>query len=165
MKQLIIDGYNVLRCNPQLTALEKHGLESARYRLVNLLAQKSQQYDITVVFDGYQSGFLAERTERIQGIRVTYSGQGEKADEVIKRLIDGLAQPANAIVVSNDNEIRQHAHGRGCQVGSADALTPPPRRRITPATLAEDEESQRGKPKKGPSWRRKRRQAAERWRF
>ena len=92
---LIVDGYNVIRQSPRLQFLDVMDLQAGREALLELLAhyRSRSHHQITVVFDGWQHGGLKESRDRHQGILIIYSRRGERADEVIKRL---LARSGNA---------------------------------------------------------------------
>ena len=62
---------------------------------------------ITVVFDGWQAGWPTEKKERQKGVEVIFSKAGEKADEVIKRLL--RERGSGATVVTSDREISNYA--------------------------------------------------------
>ena len=69
--------------------------------------QKLKPCDITVVFDGWQGGWSTEKRERKKGIDLIFSKLGEKADEVIKRLV--REKGSGAIVITSDREISRFA--------------------------------------------------------
>ena len=62
---------------------------------------------MTVVFDGWQGGWNTEKMEKRKEIEIIYSKLGEKADEVIKRLIK--EKGSEAIVVTSDRDISRFA--------------------------------------------------------
>ena len=86
---LIIDGYNVIRQSLELQLLDARELEAGRTALLARLAayRERHRHKITVVFDGWLGGDLKETRDRHQGMLIIYSRRGEKADEVIKRLL------------------------------------------------------------------------------
>jgi len=103
---LIVDGYNIIRQSPRLQFLDAMDLQAGREALLELLAlyRRRSHHQITVVFDGWQQGDLKESRERSQGILVIYSRRGERADEVIKRLLH--QERERALVVTSDREIQ-----------------------------------------------------------
>jgi predicted RNA-binding protein with PIN domain len=103
---LIVDGYNIIRQSPRLQFLDAMDLQAGREALLELLAlyRRRSHHQITVVFDGWQQGELKESRERHQGILVIYSRRGERADEVIKRLLH--QERERALVVTSDREIQ-----------------------------------------------------------
>ena len=82
--RIIIDGYNLIGSEKGL----RGDLEGKRNQLIQQLQQyqEGKDYPITVVFDGWRSGWIREVEERVGGITVIFSQQGEKADSVIQRL-------------------------------------------------------------------------------
>src|SRR5512140_857501 len=99
---LIIDGYNVIRQSQELQLLDARELEAGRLALLARLAayRERHRHKITVVFDGWLGGDLRETRDRCQGMLIIYSRRGEKADEVIKRLLTDERQ--RAVVVTSD---------------------------------------------------------------
>ena len=106
---LIVDGYNLIRQSPHLQLLDAMDLQAGREALLELLAhyRRRSHHQITVVFDGWQRGDLKESRDRHQGILIVYSRRGERADEVIKRLL--ARERERALVVSSDREIQAAA--------------------------------------------------------
>jgi len=106
---LIIDGYNLLHVSRSLIHLNAIQLRWERDRLIDQLStyQKLKPCGITVVFDGWQGGWNTEKREKKKGIELIYSKLGEKADEVIKRLVKG--EGSGAIVITSDREVTRFA--------------------------------------------------------
>jgi predicted RNA-binding protein with PIN domain len=99
--RIIVDGYNFIGAQKGL-----HGnIEGRREELIRQLGRyrAARGYEITVVFDAWDSGWPSEHSEYKEGIRVVFSRHGEKADEVICRMARKLG--ASALVVSSDNEV------------------------------------------------------------
>ncbi len=107
--KVIIDGYNLLHVSSKLSVRREELLENARSRLIeNLSHYKSQKnVSITIVFDGWKGGMPTQSQEISKGIKIIYSKLGEKADEVIKRMI--VDSSKEIVVVSSDREIRGFA--------------------------------------------------------
>ncbi|HKW85798.1 MAG TPA: NYN domain-containing protein [Nitrospiraceae bacterium] len=149
---LIIDGYNLLGVRGQVGP----DSESARERLLRDLSAYRQRkgHPITVVFDGWQQGMGAERREHRAGVQVVYSRRGERADQVIQRLVEEFG--LDCAVVSSDREVADFAKSRGAFVmGSSEfdtrlrvALTGAARF-ILKQTYVEDDLPRRGQEKKG----------------
>jgi len=81
--------------------------------LINSLIEykKIKGHDLTVVFDGWRTGPGRETRSVTGGVRVIYSGIGDKADDVIKRTIS--SEKREWIVVTSDREIADHAWSCG----------------------------------------------------
>ncbi len=157
---LIVDGYNVIRQSPQLQLLDAMDLQAGREALVGLLAQyrSRSHHRITVVFDGWQHGDLKEGRDQHQGIMIIFSRRGERADEVIKRLLH--QERERALVVTSDREIQvcaEHVKASWIHAGQFELSYLHP-------TGAPDHEgeadpaSTRGTHKKGPARRLSKRQ-------
>ncbi len=165
MRRIIVDGYNVINSDVQLAHAQRSSLDLARRGLIARLgqAQPLRHDEVTVVFDGWRSGAAHQSATRVQGIRVVYSPLGERADEVIKRLVSQAADPSSVVVVSNDRELRVHAGESGAHGSGAENLlrqaTPARRpRALRPTASADDDDdpaAPRGvcPPKKGPARR------------
>jgi predicted RNA-binding protein with PIN domain len=111
---LIVDGYNVIRQVPRLQSLDARDLEAGRAALLEALAAYRRTrpvHQVTVVFDGWQGGELQESRDRYRGLAVVYSRRGERADEVIKRLLH--QEGRRAVVVSSDRELQIWARNIG----------------------------------------------------
>jgi len=113
----LIDGYNVIRRSPELSARERESLEAGRHALCRLLAQtaRARGDQFTVVFDGAGGGGSAG----MEGVRVIFSSARESADRVLARM---AAQ--GGAVVSNDREVRRAAARAGAIAITADAFLP-----------------------------------------
>ena len=111
--RIIIDGYNLIRQSDFFRRYEKQSLEEGRRSLISHLAEYKNKkgHNITVVFDGWESGAPQEERNREKNISVIYSRRGEKADEVIKRLADASAE--ETVIVSSDREIASYVSRRG----------------------------------------------------
>ncbi len=150
---MIIDGYNLLHVGRSPKSLAD--LERERERLVTLLStyQKQRSCEITVVFDGWQGGWITEQKERDKGIDLVFSKRGEKADEVIKRMVAGKG--AGVVVVTSDREISRFAERMAVTSIPSEQFLPrieqtalrPQRERLR------EEEEEGEQKKKGPSRR------------
>jgi hypothetical protein len=110
---ILIDGYNLIRQSLSLRRFERQSLEAGRRALILALAEykRKKGHNITLVFDGWESGSAQEEHDRQGNINIIYSRRGEKADEVIKRVAD--QSPEETIVVSSDREIVSYVNRRG----------------------------------------------------
>ena len=110
---IIVDGYNLIRQSDVLRSAERRSLEEGRKALVRALARykRVRGHRITVVFDGWVGGSPQEERDLAGGVAIIYSRLGEKADEVIKRLV--AAGSEEILVVSSDREVASFAARRG----------------------------------------------------
>ncbi|KJS32587.1 MAG: hypothetical protein VR64_05750 [Desulfatitalea sp. BRH_c12] len=117
---IVIDGYNLIRQSSYFGALDQQELQAGRDALVDALAayKRVKGFAITVVFDAQSAPLGMPRRDRIKGIDVYYSRQGELADAVIKRMAD--REKDRMTVVSSDNEVIRYAAAKGAGIISAD---------------------------------------------
>jgi len=157
---LIIDGYNLIRQSPFLQEIDAREMEAGREALLARLAayrQARPQHKITVVFDGWEKGGWKESRDRRAGMTIIYSRRGEKADEVIKRLL--AKERSRAVVVSSDRELQDCADRVGAAWISAPQFEASHLRGAAAGeSEPEEEPSLQKSPKKGPSHRPPKRQ-------
>lgn len=151
---LIIDGYNLLHVGRSLIQLNSVELQWERDRLIDQLSkyQQIRPYEITVVFDGWQGGWKTEKRERKKGIELIFSKLGEKADDVIKRLV--REKGSRATVVTSDQDVSRYAERMVVPVIPSDQFKEKMERSLV--KVEEDvqgvkEEEERKQKKKGPS--------------
>jgi predicted RNA-binding protein with PIN domain len=112
-----------------------------------------RRVEMIVVFDGWQGGWTTEKKERIKGIEIVFSKLGEKADDVIKRLV--REKGSGAMVVTSDRDVSRFVERRSVPVIPSDQFqrkmegVPPPMDR----GLKEEEEDEKKEKGKGPSRR------------
>jgi len=113
----LIDGYNVMRRDPDLRAHEAESLQAGRTALLRLVADAARAGGdrFTVVFDGAPASRPAPAGGQLE---VIFSRPPEKADDVLVRLARQLG--AGAAVVTSDRAVRDAAGRAGCAVVSAD---------------------------------------------
>ena len=146
----LIDGYNVIRRDPDLRAHEAESLEAGRTALLRLVAGAARAGGdrFTVVFDGAP----ASRPTPAGGqVEVIFSRPPDKADDVLVRLARQLG--AGAAAVTSDRAVRDAAGRAGCAVISAEqfldalsaeseledpATTSPPPKSGNPRRLSKD---------------------------
>ncbi len=139
----LVDGYNVIRCDPGLAAHEGESLEAGRDALCHLLAEAARTSgdQFTVVFDGARGGGA---TFAGRGVRVLFSRAPERADHLLARLAG-----AGVAVVSNDREVRQVVGRAGAIAITADEFLGRIFAPAGPGRSEEDEEELSRGPKKG----------------
>ena len=115
----LIDGYNVIRRDPDLRAHEAAGLQAGRAALLALLARVAARLsdEFTVVFDGARLTGGAPSAGRVQ---VLFSRPPETADDVLRRLAATLRE--GAVVVTSDRAVRDSARRAGAVALTAEAF-------------------------------------------
>jgi predicted RNA-binding protein with PIN domain len=149
---LIIDGYNLLHADRTLVPLNPIQLQRERDRLVDQLSayRALRQMEITVVFDGWQGGWSTEKRDRKKGIELVFSKLGEKADEVIKRLV--REKGAGVTVISSDRELSRYAEKMAVAAVPSDQFKEKMEKALAKGEKDfQTEEETRGEKKKGPS--------------
>lgn len=150
---LIIDGYNLLYVDRSPFQLNSIQLQWERDRLIDQLSayQQIRQYKITVVFDGWQGGWVTEKRERRKGIELIYSQLGEKADEVIKRLVK--EKGSGTMVITSDRDVSKYAEKMTVPTIPSDQFKERMERSFTKIEegYKQEEEEGKGLKKKGPS--------------
>jgi predicted RNA-binding protein with PIN domain len=113
----LIDGYNVIRRDPELAQHEARGLEDGRAALLRVVAAAARASGdpFTVVFDG------AKRTGGVPAggqVQVMFSRPPETADDVLRRMASELR--SGAVVVSSDRSVRDAAERAGAVAVTAE---------------------------------------------
>jgi predicted RNA-binding protein with PIN domain len=117
---VIVDGYNLILRSPRLQPGPNRTLRESRDKLVNLLSWMMGANDVRylVVFDGAEAGGRDEASGRVQ---VTYSRPPDKADDVIRHLVEKKVGGDEAItVVTSDLEVARHARAMGADISLGD---------------------------------------------
>ncbi|MDY6822727.1 MAG: NYN domain-containing protein [Thermodesulfobacteriota bacterium] len=130
---IIIDGYNLIRQSPDLSAIDTLDMEAGRYALIDSLAayKRIKAHKITVVFDGTAAPSYYQHNDKRKGIEIRFSMPGETADRLIKSM--AAKKKERALVVSSDNEILAFAEAAGAAVITSPAFEA----RITRAIMLE----------------------------
>lgn len=111
-----IDGYNVIRRDPDLKSREVESLEAGRKALLALVAgiARGSADHFTVVFDGARAGAAAPGGR----VQVVFSRPPASADDVLMRLAGEWG--AGAVVVTSDRAVGDRARRARCAVLSAE---------------------------------------------
>lgn len=116
---IVVDGYNLIRQSPSLSAEERLDVERGRRALNRRLAryQKLKGHSITVIFDGARGSNPSRVTLREEGVRTIYSGPRESADEIIMRM--AAQNPGGMVVVTSDRAVADYAIKHGATAVSS----------------------------------------------
>lgn len=110
-RTLIVDGYNVIFAWDDLAELAAHDLESARIKLVDILANYSAFSGLSTVcvFDAYRvSGGEGEKFTK-NNVRVVFTKEHETADVYIEKLVADIGKNDSVSVVTSDGLIQLSA--------------------------------------------------------
>ena len=122
-RDILVDGYNVIKGDVSFQALSKKSLASARQLLVDQLASRYRHtpHQVIVVFDG---DGLSEQTLQDRRVRIIYSRAGETADSVIARLAASARASGREVeLYSDDREVRRSVSQQGGTYNSTNQLT------------------------------------------
>lgn len=168
MAHILIDAYNLIAKMEGISG----NLEPQRERFIRKLSEYRLQkgHSITVVFDGEKGGWATESHERTLGINIVFSRLGEKADDVIKRIVKGHEEEYT--VITSDKEVASFAETCGHTAILSEEFIPKLRSaRGGEGMIDRDEESEgsqtlatqkRGNPRKPSKAARRRKQRLDR---
>jgi predicted RNA-binding protein with PIN domain len=117
---VIIDGYNLVHRAPELRPGPDRSLRESRDKLLNLLswALGAGEARFLVVFDGAE---MAGRDQGSGRVEVRYSRPPDKADDLIRRLVEERIEKVERLtVVTSDVEVARHARAMGADVSLSD---------------------------------------------
>lgn len=117
---IVLDGYNIVHRAPQLKPGPGRTLRESREKLVNLLSwmMGGEPARFLVVWDGAEGSGRDERSGRVE---VRYSRPPEKADDLIRRIVETEVERVDRVtVVTADLEVARHARAMGADVSISD---------------------------------------------
>src|SRR4051794_37402287 len=113
---IVVDGYNVILRSATLKPGDGRTLRDSREKLVNLLswAIGGGEARFLVVFDGSDDRGGTEGQGRVE---VIYSRPPEKADDLIRKVVEEKIERVDRLtVVTSDLEVARHARAMGADV-------------------------------------------------
>jgi predicted RNA-binding protein with PIN domain len=116
----VIDGYNVIRRDPDLRSREAQSLEEGRRTLMQLvrkLASTIPRDEFVVVFDGAR---VANPAPTQGQVRVMFSRSPESADDLVIQI--ARQSRVGSVVVTSDRAIQQAASRARSAVVSAETF-------------------------------------------
>jgi predicted RNA-binding protein with PIN domain len=141
VRELIVDGYNIVHAWPELSPLIRSGrADEARRKLVGLLAEYSAATGerVTVVFDAHGRARDGGDGETIDGVTVVFGNTSQTADHVIERRVAIASARGDArmvTVATGDRLQRDLVMAMGAAVVGPEAL-----RQVVRGTQAELDE-------------------------
>lgn len=111
----VVDGYNVIHAWPDFVKMLENGFDHCRDKLVGILANFAgfEGASIKVVFDAHLVKKGLEHLEKVNGVEVYYTQEGETADSLIERIVGDLIKQGNVYVVTSDWDEQRIIFGRG----------------------------------------------------
>ena len=120
---LLVDAYNVLHQSRKLQQLLRQDLETAREGLIDKVAHYCVQTGkrVVLVFDGRGAQVVqkVEHYRSVPSLEVIYSPRQLTADAVIERKVYLMPRKMDAVVVTNDQGVRDLCRGMGALVMNA----------------------------------------------
>lgn len=112
----VIDGYNLVHKSSVLKKIIDEDLSIAREKLILQLDNffSSKRASVYVVFDG-NSNLTYLNSYSTPNIRVLFSKKSQKADILIKKIIDESKNKSLITVISSDHEVYQYAKVSRCK--------------------------------------------------
>lgn len=101
---VIVDGYNFIFNYLRSKKVDSKNLSYLREKLIrDLITYKHYKLcDLIVVFDARNDVTPDRRIERVDGIEIIYSGNGESADTIIEELVYSKGGYKRVFVVTSD---------------------------------------------------------------
>ena len=122
-RDILVDGYNVIKRDVAFQTLSAKSLAAARQLLIDQLVSRYRHtpHQVIVVFDGEG---VSEQSTRDRRVRIIYSRAGETADSVIARLAATARAAGREVeLYSDDSEVRQSVSRQGVTINSTKQLT------------------------------------------
>lgn len=116
MKNIFVDGYNVINYWPRLKDIKAFSFEAARQELIETLSNYASYkgYKIFIVFDAHMvSGSIEKREKVSDNIIVIFTKEGETADNFIEREVNRIGRKSEVCVVTSDSLEQQIVFQRG----------------------------------------------------
>lgn len=121
---LLVDGYNIINAWDILKDAQKISLETAREKLIEIMADYSAQMGIRVVivFDAHQVKNIRRTSYNIYGVEVIFTKEGETADHYIEKVVEAIGRVEKVRVATSDWVEQQIVLARGAARISAREL-------------------------------------------
>jgi uncharacterized protein len=122
-RDILVDGYNIIKRDPSFQTLAAKNLAAARQLLINQLINRYRHtpHQVIVVFDGNGTN---EQTIHDRRVRIIYSRAGETADSVIARLATTAQAAGREVeIFSDDIEVQTSVARQGGGARPAGQLT------------------------------------------
>ncbi len=121
---LIVDGYNIIHAWHSLKTTMGHDLEHARIKLIDIMAnyQAFKGVKVIIVFDAHMVKGNTGSKDKISGVEVIYTAEGETADSIIEKIAGEFKESDRVTVATSDWEQQRIVFGRGAARLSAKEL-------------------------------------------
>lgn len=115
MRNVFVDGYNVINSWPELKVVKEYSLEAARTKLIEEMLNYSafNGHKIFIVFDAHLQKGSIEKKEKLDNVIIVYTKEGETADSFIERYVNLIGRKVEVCVVTSDSLEQQVTFQRG----------------------------------------------------
>lgn len=116
MKNIFVDGYNVINSWSELKKIKEYSYEAARTELIEKLSNYAayKNYKVFIVFDAHMVSKSIEKKEKISdNIVVVFTKEGETADAFIEKTVNKIGRKIEVCVVTSDSLEQQVVFQRG----------------------------------------------------
>lgn len=115
MRNVFVDGYNVINSWPELNKIKDYSFEAARTKLVEAMQNYSAYngHKIFIVFDAHMVKGSIEKREKINNVIVVFTKEGETADSFIEKYVNSIGRKSEVCVVTSDSLEQQVTFQRG----------------------------------------------------
>ena len=106
---LLVDGYNIIHANKELTALAIDSLDAARKKLCDILCEFKalSRYRVILVFDAHLVAGGVGSVEEYHNIKVVFTKEAETADHYIESVAYKLGKKNDKITVATNDVLEQ----------------------------------------------------------
>lgn len=118
---LLVDGYNIIFSWPDLRAISKHNMDSARTKLQDILCnyQGFKKCHVILVFDGYKVKQNPGTIIPYHNIHVVFTKEAETADQYIEKVTQSIGRQYQVRVATSDKLEQVIILGKGATRMSA----------------------------------------------
>lgn len=116
MKNIFVDGYNVINSWEELRDNNTGSMENSRAKLIDILLNYGTYngYKIFLVFDAHLQAKSLEKREKIsKNLIVVFTKEGETADSFIEKYVNKIGRTSEVLVVTSDSLEQQIIFQRG----------------------------------------------------
>lgn len=116
MRNVFVDGYNIINSWPELKIIKDYSLEGARQKLIEILQNYAtyKGYKIFLVFDAHMvSGSIEKKEKHGEYLIVIFTKEGETADTYIEKKVNNIGRKWEVCVVTSDLIEQQVIFQRG----------------------------------------------------
>jgi predicted RNA-binding protein with PIN domain len=116
VRNVFVDGYNVINSWPDLKKIKDYSLESSRRKLIETLQNYAsfKGYKVFLVFDAHMVAKNIEKREKYgENLVVVFTKENETADSFIERKVNNVGRKIEVFVVTSDALEQQLIFQRG----------------------------------------------------